>query len=264
MDWFRPPAVAGRFYPGRERDLRRELEGLLGAAAEGAAASPTPKALIAPHAGYVYSGPVAASGYALLAPLRGVVGQVVLLGPAHRYPFRGLAVSSASAFDTPLGRVPLDREALQRAMALPQVLLLDEAHEGEHSLEVHLPFLQMVLGGFTLVPLVVGEARPEEVAEVLRVLWGGPETLIVVSSDLSHYLPYSEAMEMDERTARAIEELRPEEIGGNQACGRTPMGGLLLVAREKGLRVRRVDLRNSGDTAGPRTQVVGYGSFLLE
>jgi MEMO1 family protein len=283
MDWFRRPAVAGRFYPLREHDLRSEVEGLLDAAG-GACGSgtvvadpvsilrvpgdpevsaPVPKALIAPHAGYVYSGPVAASGYALLAPLGGSVRRVVLLGPAHVWPFRGVAASSASGFDTPLGRVPLDQEGIRLALELPQVLPLDEAHEGEHSLEVHLPFLQMVLGEFSLVPLVVGDTSLEEVAEVLRLLWGGPETLIVVSSDLSHYLSYTEATELDERTARAIEDLRPEEIRGNQACGRTPLGGLLLVAREKGLRVCRVDLRNSGDTAGPRTQVVGYGSFLV-
>jgi MEMO1 family protein len=283
MDWYRRPAVAGRFYPGREPDLRREVEQLLGEAA-GKSSVPgsgepdsrpdalpgsvepsarRPKALIAPHAGYVYSGPVAASGYALLSPLKGSVQRVILLGPAHRWPFQGLAVSSAAGFESPLGRVPLDHEAIGLALELPQVVVLDEAHEGEHSLEVHLPFLQTILGSFTLVPLVVGDASPEEVAEVLRLLWGGPETLVVVSSDLSHYLPYSQAVEVDELTARAIEALRPEEIQEDQACGRTPMGGLLLVAREKGLRVERVDLRNSGDTAGPRNQVVGYGSFLF-
>jgi MEMO1 family protein len=283
MDWYRRPAVAGRFYPGQEHELRREVEEFLGEAA-GKSSVPgsgepdsrpgshaesvepsarRPKALIAPHAGYVYSGPVAASGYALLRPLKGSVQRVVLLGPAHRWPFQGLAVSSAAGFETPLGRVPLDHEAIGRALVLPQVVVLDEAHEGEHSLEVHLPFLQMILGDFTLVPLVVGDAAPEEVAEVLRLLWGGPETLVVVSSDLSHYLPYSQAVEVDELTARAIEALRPEEIREDQACGTTPMGGLLLVAREKGLQVERVDLRNSGDTAGSRSQVVGYGSFLF-
>jgi AmmeMemoRadiSam system protein B len=283
MEWYRRPAVAGRFYPGQERELRKEVEELLGEAASDASRSGAgwpdsrpfsltesvepsalrPKALIAPHAGYVYSGPVAASGYALLAPLKGSVQRVILLGPAHRWPFQGLAVSSAAGFDTPLGRVSLDHEVIGRALELPQVVMLDEAHEGEHSLEVHLPFLQTILGGFTLVPLLVGDAAPEEVAEVLRLLWGGPETLVVISSDLSHYLPYSQAVEVDELTARAIEALRPEEIREDQACGMTPMGGLLLVAREKGLQVKRVDLRNSGDTAGPRNQVVGYGSFLF-
>jgi AmmeMemoRadiSam system protein B len=174
-----------------------------------------------------------------------------------------LAASSASSFLTPLGSVPIDAEGVRKALALDQVHLLDEAHEGEHSLEVHLPFLQVVLGDFNLVPLVVGEASAEEVAEVLTVLWGGPETLVVVSSDLSHYLSYADASELDAHTARAIRELRPQDIRHDQACGRMPMGGLLLRARELGLSVECVDLRNSGDTAGPRDQVVGYGSFLL-
>jgi AmmeMemoRadiSam system protein B len=162
-----------------------------------------------------------------------------------------------------MGPVPVDREGVREALKVEQVVLLDEAHEGEHGLEVHLPFLQVVLGKFSIVPLVVGLAIPEEVAEVLRVLWGGPETLIVVSTDLSHYLPYAEANELDALTASAIERLRPEEIGHDQACGRTPLGGLLLRAREEGLAVECVDLRNSGDTAGPRNQVVGYGSWVV-
>jgi AmmeMemoRadiSam system protein B len=152
---------------------------------------------------------------------------------------------------------------MERAVELDQVSLLDAAHEGEHSLEVHLPFLQIALGDFSLVPLVVGEASPEEVAEVLKLLWGGDETLIVVSSDLSHYLPYDKAQELDEVTARAIQELRPEALGRDQACGRMPVAGLLLRAREEGLSAECVDLRNSGDTAGSRNQVVGYGSFVF-
>jgi len=274
MDWSRPPAVAGMFYPDLEGSLRCEVEELLEGAAREMGGSDEgrgqawetakrPKALIAPHAGYVYSGPVAASVYVRIAPLRGSVHRVVLLGPAHRYPLRGLAACSAHAFETPLGMVPVDQEGVRAALELHQVLLLDQAHEGEHSLEVHLPFLQVALGDFTLVPLVVGETPLEEVAEVLKVLWGGPETLIVVSSDLSHYLSYTRANELDARTARSIRDLRPEEIRHDQACGRMPMGGLLLRAREEGLSVECLDLRNSGDTAGPRNRVVGYGSFLF-
>jgi AmmeMemoRadiSam system protein B len=261
------------FYPDRETSLRTDVEGYLQAAEEAAARSKKgtldperpgrPKAIIAPHAGFVYSGPVAASAYIRASLLQGVVQRVVLLGPAHRYPFRGLAASSAIAFETPLGSVPLDREAIRDALRLGQVHLLDDAHEGEHSLEVHLPFLQVVLGDFSLVPLVVGETTPEEVAQVLEILWGGSETLIVISTDLSHYLPHSRATELDASTARAIEELKPESIGRDQACGRLPMAGLLLRAQAEGLSVECVDLRNSGDTAGPRDQVVGYGSFVL-
>jgi AmmeMemoRadiSam system protein B len=206
---------------------------------------------------------VAASVYARLEPFRELYRRVVLLGPAHRYPFRGLAASSAVAFRTPLGEVPLDQDFLARALELPQLHLLDQAHEGEHSLEVHLPFLQMVLERFTLLPLVVGEAEFREVDSVLEALWGEEDTLIVISSDLSHFLSYPQAVDLDETSARAIETLQPQELGREQACGRIPVGGLLLRARELGLRVERVDLRNSGDTAGPRDQVVGYGSFLF-
>ena len=280
LAWSRSPAVAGTFYPGTPESLRADVERLLGGAAE-ARCSPgpergtgpdygesslerrLPKAIIAPHAGYVYSGPVAASAYAAIAPFRESISRVILLGPAHRIPVRGLAACTAGAFETPLGPVPVDGEALQGILDFPQVQALDEAHSGEHSLEVHLPFLQVALGDFALVPLVVGEAFPEEVAEVLESLWGGPETLIVISSDLSHYLPYDHAKQLDLLTSRAIQNLRPEEIQYEQACGRIPVAGLLLRARVEGLSAECVDLRNSGDTAGPRTQVVGYGSFIF-
>ena len=274
MSWSRPPAVAGAFYPGAAGSLRAEVEQLLESAAAGSVStggsggtpSPgprPPKAIIAPHAGYIYSGPVAASAYAGIVPFRDSISRVVLLGPAHRIPVRGFAACSAVSFETPLGSVPVDEEALRGILDFEQVNLLDEAHSGEHSLEVHLPFLQVALHDFTLVPLVVGDSSPEEVAEVLKCLWGGPETLIVVSSDLSHYLHYDHANQVDALTSRAIQELRPQEIQYEQACGRIPVSGLLLRAREEGLSVECVDLRNSGDTAGPRTQVVGYGSFIF-
>jgi len=264
MDWVREPAVAGLFYPADRSTLSRAVSDLL-EEAPGAPPHPSspPKAIVAPHAGYVYSGPVAASVYARLRPFRTLFRRVLILGPAHRYPFKGLAACSASAFETPLGPVPGDGEKLARALELPQVQVLDEAHGGEHSLEVHLPFLQAVLDDFTVLPLVVGEASPEDVAGVLSHLWGGEETLVVVSSDLSHFLSYERARRLDESTARAIEELRPEIISRDQACGGIPLRGLLIRAREVGLRAERVDLRNSGDTAGPRDRVVGYGSFLL-
>ena len=272
----RKPAVAGLFYPDEARALRAALGGYLKAAPAdvhgssaagggipGATGAP-PKAIIVPHAGYVYSGPVAATAYARLAAARGTVRRVVLLGPAHRVGFHGLALPDAARFSTPLGEIPLDRDALAQLRALPQVQVLDAAHAREHSLEVHLPFLQEVLGEFRLVPLVVGEASPEEVGEVLDLLWGGPETLIVVSSDLSHYHDYETARRMDRATSRAIEQLRYEDIGADDACGRVPVSGLLYVARRRGLRARIVDLRNSGDTAGPRDRVVGYGAYVIE
>ena len=252
----RPAAVAGLFYPGEPAALRALLAEQL---AENPAQGPAPKALIVPHAGYVYSGPVAARAYNLLPP---GVRRVVLLGPAHRVPLRGLALPTVSAFRTPLGDVPLDLEAMGSLGALPQVVRSDEAHRLEHSLEVHLPFLQMRLGEFRLVPLVVGWASPAAVAEVLEHMWGGPETLVVVSSDLSHYHPYADAQRLDEDTARRIESLQLP-LEGEQACGAHPLNGLLDLARAKHLSIARLDLRNSGDTAGSRDRVVGYGAWAL-
>src|SRR3989344_4267741 len=257
----RNPAVAGLFYPDNPHTLRAAVTDYLRAVPESGS---VPKAIIAPHAGYIYSGPIAASAYARLKPARGKIQRVVLLGPSHRVGFRGLALSSAEFFVTPLGRIPLDREAAAGISYLPQVRVMDVAHVQEHSLEVHLPFLQEVLGEFRLLPLVVCDASPEEVSEVLELLWGGPETLIVISSDLSHYHDYATAQKRDRATSRAIEALRCEDIGYEDACGRNPVKGLLYVARQRGLHVRTVDLRNSGDTAGARDRVVGYGAYVLE
>lgn len=254
------PSVAGLFYPADPADLDQDVRQLLAAAEVVVSA---PKALIAPHAGYVYSGPVAATAYAQLRPLAGRIQRVVMFAPAHRVPFAGIAVSGADRFRTPLGDVPVDRAAVATALQLPHVVDFDGAFQGEHALEVQLPFLQLLLGGFALVPFVVGEARGEDVAAVMEALWGGDETLIVVSSDLSHYLDYAAAQARDLGTTRAIEALEPGRIGYHDACGRTPVQGLLLAARQHGLRVRTLDLRNSGDTAGPRDRVVGYGAYLF-
>ena len=261
MATVRAAAVAGYFYPGGAGELDNTVRGLLGAVPP--TDDPAPKAMIAPHAGYVYSGPVAASAYARLKPARERITRVVLIGPAHRIALRGLAVPSAEAFATPLGTVPVDLEAVAKLRRLPQVTVTDEAHEGEHCLEVHLPFLQDVLAAFSIVPIVAGMASAEEVAEALEVVWGGPETLIVVSSDLSHYLDYQSARRIDAATTQAIERLRPGDIGRDQACGRVPITGLLAVAQRRRLACRTVDVRNSGDTAGTKDRVVGYGSYLF-
>jgi hypothetical protein len=258
----RPPAVAGLFYPKDARELADEVAAHLDRTEEAPQAPGFPKAVIVPHAGYVYSGPVAASAYDLLRPARGIVRRVVVLGPCHRVPVRGLALPQASAFATPLGRIPLDEEALTAIRDLPQVLESATTHAEEHALEVQLPFLQRVLGDFLLVPLVVGDAAPEEVAEVLDRLWGGTETLIVISSDLSHYHPYASAREIDRATVRAILDF-DSGISHEQACGATPVSGLLIAAKRKSLASRLLDCRNSGDTAGDRHRVVGYASFAL-
>ncbi len=261
MTTVRQPAVAGMFYPAEAAELRGTVDAML--CEVPATSAPIPKAIIAPHAGYIYSGPIAAHAYARLVPARERISRVVLLGPSHRVPLLGLASSGADLFHTPLGDIPLDRAAIETVEKLPQVVRLDAAHQMEHSLEVHLPFLQAVLGNFSLVPLVVGDAPPEQTAEVLELLWGGEETVIVISSDLSHYQSYAAARELDRATCTAIERLDATAIRYEHACGRNPIGGLLVLARRKGLQVETLDLRNSGDTAGPRDQVVGYGAWVL-
>ena len=258
----RPPAVAGRFYPADPVQLSALINALLRQVTP--SNFPPPKALIVPHAGYVFSGPIAASAYALLMPVRDIIKRVVLLGPSHYVSFEGLAATSVGAFATPLGDVEVDVEAVRRICSLRQVVVLNEAHEREHALEVQLPFLQTVLNTFKLVPLAVGRASAEEISEVLDALWGGTETRFVISSDLSHYFDYETARHSDHVTAKAIEALKPGRIGEDQACGRNPICGLLQTARQHGLHARTVDLRNSGDTSGPRDQVVGYGAFALE
>jgi AmmeMemoRadiSam system protein B len=260
MENIREPAVAGSFYPADPVELQNQLDTLL--SADSNSNSP-PKAMILPHAGYIYSGPVAASGYARLIGSAGRINRVILLGPTHRKAVRGLALPDATAFSTPLGIIPLDIDALQQLRQLPQVSTDAAAHYSEHSLEVHLPFLQKTLQDFTLVPILVGDATASEVCEVIEQLWGGRETLLIVSSDLSHYHDYATATRLDQATSRAIEALALEDIDHHDACGRNPVSGLLLYARQHGLSIKTIDLRNSGDTAGPRDQVVGYGAYVL-
>jgi AmmeMemoRadiSam system protein B len=257
----RPTAVAGSFYPGEAASLSAQVDSYLGAV-RGRARGTRPKAIIVPHAGFIYSGPIAASAYALLEQCRGRIRRVVLAGPAHRVYVPGAALSSATAFDTPLGTVPIDREALEHLEKLPFVQVSDAAHALEHSLEVHLPFLQSVLGSFSLVPIVVGDAGPEEMSRLFEAVWGDDETLVVVSSDLSHYLPYESARRRDRRTVESILALEAR-IDPDDACGAMPINGLLTLARRRGLSIELLDLRKSGDTAGDRDRVVGYAAFAL-
>jgi AmmeMemoRadiSam system protein B len=260
MSGVRPAAVAGTFYPADAAALARVVDAAVGG---GAAAGPVPKAIIAPHAGYEYSGPIAGTAYARLLPARERIRRVVLLGPAHRVPVPGLVVSGADAFVTPLGRVEVDDAARRRVLALPQVSVDDAAHAREHSLEVQLPFLQRVLASFRVLPLAVGAAGADEVAEVLDVVWDGPETVIVVSSDLSHYHDYATAVALDRRTAEAIVAVRPDALSTDDACGAHAVRGLLEAARRRRLRVELLDLRSSGDTSGDPEAVVGYGAFAV-
>jgi len=259
----RPAAVAGAFYPADPAELRESLGEAFADAVRPVPGAAVPKAIVVPHAGYVYSGPIAASAYLRVAPARSVIRRVVLLGPSHRVPLRGLALSSAGAWATPLGLVPLDASAAERLRGIATVSVDDVAHAPEHSLEVQVPFLQSVLDDFTLVPLVVGDASSDEVAAVLDALWSGPETLVVVSTDLSHYHGYAEAVERDARTAAVVVARRPDRLADHDACGSRPLRGLLQAADERHLTVTPLDLRNSGDTAGDKERVVGYGAFAI-
>lgn len=260
MAILRRPAVAGSFYPETAAELHTLVQSLLSAAHAG---GPQPKAIIAPHAGYIYSGPIAASVYARLKPHAHKITRVILLGPSHYIALRGLAYPDVDFFSTPLGNIPVDRAALRLILDLPDVRLSNEAHAQEHCLEVQLPFLQEISNSFSVVPLVAGEIAPHRVAQVLNRLWGHDETLIVISSDLSHYRHYTRAQQQDAATSRAIEQLRFESLSSAAACGSACIGGLLYVARQRGLQAHAIDVRNSGDTAGPHDRVVGYGAYAL-
>ena len=262
MSQVRPAAVAGMFYPRDAGELEREVAGLIDGVENLAPRFGHPKALIVPHAGYIYSGQVAARAYDELAAARGVVKRVVLLGPVHRVPVRGLALPGAEAFDMPLGRIPVDAEAVRMLAPFRQVVNSPAAHAMEHSLEVQLPFLQKMLGEFSLLPLAVGDARPQEVREVIERLWGGPETLFVISTDLSHYHGYEDARRIDRATLARIAAF-DTDINHEEACGATPLTGFLAAARSRGLSIRLVGACNSGDTAGGRERVVGYAAFSL-
>ena len=258
----RPAAVAGLFYSGDRRELEFQLDRMM-VRARGAAppeAAP-PHALVVPHAGYTYSGTVAADAYARLAPIASGIRRVVLFGPAHRVAVAGMAVPSVAAFETPLGRVPIDLEVTRAIAREPGIAVSDEAHRQEHSLEVQLPFLQEALGDFLLVPVLVGDAAVERVADLMHRLWGGPETLVVVSSDLSHHHDYDSARRLDASTCAVLETLTPGKLDGQMACGARPLEALIRVARRRDLRATTLALRNSGDSAGDRRRVVGYGAW---
>ena len=262
MATVRPAAVAGMFYPGDPKALSAEIDELFGDSGGLAPRLGFPKALVVPHAGYIYSGPVAARAYDELTQARGIVKRVVLLGPVHRVPVRGLALPAAEFFDTPLGRTPVDGEARRKLEGLPQVVTSNPAHAMEHSLEVQLPFLQKALGAFHLVPFAVGDATVQEVAEVVDRLWGGPETLIVISTDLSHYQDYRAAKAIDGNTIERISRLATD-IHHDEACGATPLNGFLSLLKDKRLDIRLLAANNSGDTAGGKDRVVGYSSFAV-
>ena len=258
----REPAAAGTFYPADSDTLHQQVTDMLNKVEfQG---SP-PKAIIVPHAGYIYSGELAAKAYASLQGVREKIKTVVLLGPAHRVYFQGIAAPAADEFKTPLGTVPIDQNTIERVLdKFPFVQRLPESHRDEHSLEVQLPFLQEVLDDFRLIPLVVGDSRPDQVDKAIDFLWGDESTLIVISSDLSHFHDYATAQSMDSQAANAIESLQPQALSGEFACGYLPVSGMLLAARRRHMRPERVGLCNSGDTAGDKDRVVGYGAWIFQ
>lgn len=263
MDIIHQPVVAGVFYPDDPDLLKQTLKHLLDNVSVDQV---QPRAIIAPHAGYIYSGEIAASVYARLRKAKQWIKKVILIGPSHRVSFAGLALSSAEQFLTPLGSITVDTEAVKTINGLSYVKFMDQVYDQEHSLEVHLPFLQTVIDSFTLVPVIAGMASAQQVCELIELFWGDPEILIVISSDLSHFLDYETAQKKDRETSDLIEQLNYEQLDVNSACGRVPISGLLKLARKNKLRVQTVDLRNSGDTAGnaDKTRVVGYGAYVIE
>lgn len=264
MNQIRHPAVAGMFYPADKATLTKDIHRYLNESDSAThALENIPKALVVPHAGYVFSGPIAASAYKYLIPLKHQINRVVLLGPSHQVAFKGLAVPESDTFNTPLGNIQIDQEGIKLLSDLPQVITSDMAHRDEHSLEVQLPFLQEILDDFSLIPLVVGDAERHDVAEVINRLWGDEHTLIVISTDLSHYHDYYEAKKLDRATSDAIAYLKPDLIGYDDACGRNGLKGMLTVAEQKAMSVDVLDLRNSGDTAGSKDRVVGYGAYVF-
>ena len=263
MQQVRQPACAGSFYPGQSQVLSSAIDAMLETAGrDGGMLSAVPKAIIVPHAGYIYSGTTAAMAYAHLKKKKKTIRRVVLLGPVHRVPVIGLALPGFDVFATPLGDIEIDQAAVADITHMRQVVVSPVAHAQEHSLEVQLPFLQSVLDDFKLVPLAVGDATPAEVAQVLDALWGGTETLIVISSDLSHFLPYGTARSVDQETVETILNL-VGPLTHEQACGGTPINGLLLAAKRHHLQPQLLGLCNSGDTGGDKRRVVGYASFAF-
>ena len=272
MPGVRPTAVADRFYPGDAASLQKTLNELLDEARKNRPAGnetilKNARAIIAPHAGYIYSGPIAASAYVNFQDVNrtgGPIKRILLIGPAHRVRLMGVAAPTFESFDTPLGQIPLDLDFIGLLHQMGDIKYFDDAHNTEHSLEVHLPFIKEVFPAAALVPLTVGHADRRDVARILKRALFSPQTLIIVSSDLSHYQDYNTARRQDLATSQAIEALSPEGISFEDACGRNAINGLLTLARENNLKARTLDLRNSGDTSGDRERVVGYGAFIFE
>jgi AmmeMemoRadiSam system protein B len=263
MNITRSAAVSGLFYPDEPQILRDTIDTLLSQSAIKEQSTQV-KAIIAPHAGYQYSGLTAARVYKQLQTLRDRIQRVVLLGPSHRVAFEGMALTEADFFETPLGQIKVNKDDYPQLLAMENMFVFEQAHVAEHCIEVQLPFLQRILNNFTIIPIVVGIADPHSVSNIIESLWGGDETLFVISSDLSHYQSYESAQQTDNETSRAILDLDFNAIQPNNACGCMAVNGLLNFAHRHPLTVKLIDQCNSGDTAGDKDKVVGYGSYLFE
>lgn len=257
------PVVAGTFYPDNPSRLKQMLKYLL---SKTSAHKKQARALIVPHAGYIYSGAIAATAYARLRAEKQNIKKIVLIGPSHHLGFQGVALNTAEQFLTPLGAIAVNGEAIKRIATLPFAHFINQAYSKEHSLEVHLPFLQSVIGTFSLIPVVTGKVSAEQLCELIELFWGDLETIIIISSDLSHFLEYEAAQHQDKKTSAFIEQLQYEKLDRRAACGYIPISGLLALARKKSLQVKTLDLRNSADTAGSahKNRVVGYGSYAID
>jgi len=260
----RQASVAGSFYPKNPAQLKKTLTNLFNANEDLNIDFQTPvKAIIAPHAGYIYSGPIAAKAYSLVSTCIKGKNKITIIGPSHFVPFNGIALSTAEFFETPLGKIKVDHHAYELINRIPEVIYLDEAHAREHSIEVHLPFIQYLKKDVRIIPLAVGQTSYQKVAKVLEKFCEEKDNLIIISSDLSHYHAYGYAQKYDLQTALKIENYKCSQLGPNEACGYLAIAGLLKMAKDRKYKIKRIDLCNSGDTSGSKDTVVGYGSWFF-
>lgn len=257
---FRKPTVAGLFYPSETDNLSKLITDLLN---QKPPVSFT-KMLIVPHAAYQYIGEILAQSYLHLFSRSQQIKTVVLLTPSHHIKFNGIAITSKDCYLTPFGEVIIDSDAMMTLLNFPQVVMFDDAHIKEHSIEIHLPFLQTILPSFSLVPLIIGETNSYNILEILEKLWEQEETLIIASMNLSHYQTYNIAQELDQRTSQAIESLHWQSLQTNQICNIHLISSLLQLAHQKSLTPKTIKVCNSGDLTGIKNRVVGYGAFIFQ
>ena len=261
MEKIKQADVAGMFYPGEEASLRQMVDGFIQKALS---FDLRPRAIIAPHAGYIYSGSIAGTAYKTIAAVRDQIENVIIMSPAHRFYLRGIALHMADAFATPLGNIPVNIGIVKKIKQFSSVQWEERSFIQEHGLETHLPFIQRAFKpGIKIVPMIVGECQESEVAEILESVWEDPRNFVIISSDLSHFHSYADAKKLDRNTVDLIQNLDSQSLDTEFACGHYPICGLLNLARNRKLKIKALDIRSSGDTAGSKESVVGYGSFAV-